>query len=100
MLKKVESRTRADDPRSQLRGLAVGYARVSTTGQGENGGSLEAQRLAIEAYADAANYTLIETFEDVGSGVGERSFYNRKRLQAALDLVVGQGRMALPPGRA
>jgi DNA invertase Pin-like site-specific DNA recombinase len=71
---------------SGLNGVAVGYARVSTKRQGEKGSSLEAQRAAIQAYSDAMGYTLIEIFEDVSSGVGAKSFHNRKRLQSALDL--------------
>lgn len=66
--------------------LAVGYIRVSTKEQGENGVSLDAQRVAIETFADIAGYTLIETFNDVSSGVGEKSFHHREGLKYALEL--------------
>jgi DNA invertase Pin-like site-specific DNA recombinase len=71
--------------------LAVGYVRVSTTGQGETGVSLEAQSKGIEAYATHDDYTLVEIFEDVGSGVGPTSFYKRDGLRNALDLAAREG---------
>jgi DNA invertase Pin-like site-specific DNA recombinase len=66
--------------------LAVGYVRVSTPDQGENGISRELQRKGIDAYADHAGYTLIEIFNDGGTGVGPTSFYKRDGLRRALDL--------------
>lgn len=71
-----------------IRKLAVGYVRVSTKNQGDNGISLEAQKVAIETFADRAGYTLIEIFEDVASGVGVKSFQQRQGLTYALDLAV------------
>ena len=87
MTQGIKGRSDTIDGRCNQRPLAVGYIRVSTTGQGENGSSLELQRRAIETYSHAMNYKLIEIFEDVASGVGAKSFYGRKNLQAALDLV-------------
>lgn len=66
--------------------FAIGYTRVSTLGQQANGGSLGDQRVAIEAFAEAMDYTLIEVFEETASGVGERSLYKRSNLKAALEL--------------
>lgn len=66
--------------------FAVGYVRVSTKGQGISGISLDAQKVAIERFAEAAGYELIECFEDTASGVGEKSFKRREGLNAALDL--------------
>nr|WP_325248642.1 recombinase family protein [Amylibacter sp.] len=74
--------------RGKLQKLAVGYVRVSTVEQGKNGISLEAQRTAVQEFASLADYSLIETFEDVASGVGEKSFDGRKNIQAAIDLVI------------
>jgi len=71
--------------------LAIGYVRVSTLSQGEDGISLEAQRKGIQAFADHAGYTLIETFEDVSSGVGSMSFYKREGLRRALELADREG---------
>ncbi|MFN3208938.1 MAG: recombinase family protein [Roseovarius sp.] len=76
------------DWKGTIRRLAVGYTRVSTTQQGERGTSQEAQRKAIATYADAMNYTLIEIFDDVASGVSAKSFHEREKLQAALDKAV------------
>ena len=91
MSKKTDRRSVENDQNSNLHRLAVGYTRVSTPGQGDKGTSLEAQRVAIETYSYALEYKLIETFDDVASGVGAKSFYNRKKLQAALNLAVRNG---------
>lgn len=67
-----------------LRKLAVGYMRVSTEKQSKIGKSLEAQRIAIETFAEEAGYVLLELYEDVASGRGENSFHAREGLQNAL----------------
>ena len=69
-----------------LRELAVGYTRVSTPRQGSSGISLEAQRAAIERYAESLGYRVLEIFDEVASGVGEKSFGERSKLRTALDL--------------
>jgi DNA invertase Pin-like site-specific DNA recombinase len=71
-----------------IRRLAVGYVRVSTPGQGHTGVSLDAQRNGIKAYSDIMGYTVIEVFEDVASGVGEKSFAKRDGLRHAIELTV------------
>lgn len=88
MPKRTDRRSTTNDQSSCLRRSAVGYTRVSTSRQGDKGTSLETQRIAIEAFAEARKYMLIETFDDVASGYGAKSFHNRKKLQATLDLVV------------
>lgn len=65
---------------------AVAYTRVSTDKQGEAGIGLEAQRAAIRAYADAAGVEIIEWFQDVASGRGEKNLANRPGLLRALEL--------------
>lgn len=70
-----------------IRRRAIGYIRVSTTGQGEHGISLDAQRDAIEAFADTAGYELLEIFEDTASGRGAASFDKRKGLNSALEFL-------------
>jgi DNA invertase Pin-like site-specific DNA recombinase len=70
------------------RKLAVGYARVSTVGQGDNGISMEAQKTSIKEFAERAGYTLVEIFEDVASGVGAKSYSTRDGLRRALDMAV------------
>jgi len=65
----------------------VGYVRVSTEGQGQNGISLDVQRDAIRAFADSLGVPLLEIFEDVATGRGAKSFPSRKGLQRALESV-------------
>lgn len=74
-----------------LKKLAVGYARVSTPSQGKNGISLEIQKDSIERFANHAGYSLIETFDEVGSGVGAKSLLARPVLRRALDIAVREG---------
>ncbi|WP_169576981.1 recombinase family protein [Sediminimonas qiaohouensis] len=80
------SKAGGDGRMQDLKRLAVGYARVSTAGQGDSGISLDAQRHVIEEFAEAAGYKLIQVFEDVSSGVGAKSFDKRPGLTSALDL--------------
>ena len=71
----------------EIRRRAIGYIRVSTKGQNENGISLDAQRDAIEAFADTAGYELLEIFEDASSGRGSTSFDKRQGLNSALEFL-------------
>jgi len=65
--------------------LAVGYIRVSTNGQVENGISLQAQHAKIRAWAEANDAELLNIFNDEGlSG----SNTDRPGLQQALQLVI------------
>ncbi|MBY3211485.1 recombinase family protein [Rhizobium laguerreae] len=64
---------------------AVAYIRVSTDKQGERGIGLEAQRAAIRTYADAAGVEIIEWFQDVASGRGEKNLELRDGLNRALE---------------
>ena len=61
---------------------AVGYIRVSTADQADNGVSLDAQRARIEAWATANGCELVGVHVDTGLS-GKRSD-NRPALQAAL----------------
>ena len=61
---------------------AVGYIRVSTTGQVTDGVSLEAQRAKIQAWALANDYDLVAIHED--AGITGTSMDKRPGLQAAL----------------
>jgi len=58
----------------------IGYIRVSTDQQSEEGVSLEAQRSKIAAYCSLYDYNLVGIHEDVGSG----KTTNRDGLEAAL----------------
>lgn len=61
--------------------IAIGYIRVSTEGQAQDGVSLEAQRAKIEAWALLNDYTLAAVHVDAGIS-GKNC--NRPGLQAAL----------------
>lgn len=60
----------------------VGYARVSTDGQAQDGVSLDAQRARIEAWSLANGYELSTVHVDAGLSGGRAD--NRPALQAAL----------------
>jgi len=62
--------------------IAVGYCRVSTSTQAEEGVSLDAQRERIEAWCQAHGYELVAVHTDAGLS-GKRAD-NRPGLQAAL----------------
>ena len=62
---------------------AVGYIRVSTSGQAVDGVSLDAQRAKIEAWAELSGYELVAVYEDAGLS-GKRAD-NRAGLQGALN---------------
>ena len=59
----------------------VGYVRVSTEGQAEEGVSLDAQRAKLRAYAVAADLELVAVHEDAGASAKTLA---RPGLQAAL----------------
>lgn len=61
----------------------VTYLRVSTARQGASGLGLEAQRNAIEGYAQSRNASIVKEFVEVESG---KSTSNRPELAAALHL--------------
>ena len=61
---------------------AIGYIRVSTEGQAQDGVSLEAQRAKIEAWAMLNDYELVAVRVD--AGISGKGMANRPGLQAAL----------------
>ena len=67
---------------------AIGYVRVSTQGQVEDGVSLDAQEAKVRAWADLNGAEEVVIFRDEGIS-GKRSD-NRPGLQSALDMV-GKG---------
>lgn len=62
----------------------VGYTRVSTDHQANDGLSLEAQRSKIKAYSEAMGLTLVDIIEDAGQSAKS---LNRPGLQKALSLL-------------
>ena len=67
---------------------AIGYVRVSTAGQVEDGVSLDVQQARIAAWCEANGYELVETLVDAGLS-GSRAD-NRPALQAALAAAAAQ----------
>lgn len=61
---------------------AIGYIRVSTQGQADEGVSLSAQRAKIEAWCIANDMELVAVFEDAGLSGGSMS--GREGLHAAM----------------
>lgn len=68
---------------------AIGYIRVSTTGQAEDGVSLQAQRERIDAWCLANGFELAGCFTD--EGISGKRADNRPELQKAIDAVEGSG---------
>jgi DNA invertase Pin-like site-specific DNA recombinase len=63
---------------------AIAYYRVSTTGQGKSGLGLNAQREAVERFAQSEGINLLASFQEVESGKGADALDRRPVLQAAL----------------
>lgn len=64
----------------------IGYLRVSTSRQGRSGLGLEAQQLAIEAFAAREGLNVLTWFVDVETGKGTDALERRPRLAAALEM--------------
>jgi site-specific DNA recombinase len=64
---------------------AIGYIRVSTSGQVEDGVSLDAQEAKVKAWADLNNADEVVIFRD--EGISGKRADNRPGLQSALDAV-------------
>lgn len=65
--------------------VAIGYCRVSTEGQAEDGVSLDAQRAKLEAWAALNDEPELLVFVD--AGISGSSMAQRPGLQSALDAV-------------
>ena len=62
---------------------AIGYCRVSTTDQADNGVSLEAQEAKIHAWCDLNDYELVSCFVD--AGISGKDTKSRPGLNEAMD---------------
>ena len=62
----------------------VAYHRVSTAAQGRSGLGLEAQRAAVEAFANAEGFEIVESFTEIETGKGSDALDRRPKLKAAL----------------
>lgn len=67
---------------SIVKQIARGYTRVSTTGQSEDGVSLETQKVRIKAYCEYRNLNLVEFYTD--AGISAKDMENRPELQRLL----------------
>ena len=76
----------------------VGYIRVSTTGQAEEGVSLEAQKAKIEAWCNLNDGELVALFEDAGISGGGMA--KRDGLQDALKATTKGMALVTPPSAA
>ena len=63
---------------------AIGYVRVSTTGQERSGLGLEAQRQAIAEFAEREGFTVAEWFTEAESGAGADALEKRPQLASAI----------------
>ena len=63
---------------------AIGYTRVSTKAQGDSGLGLEAQRAAIQSFADRDGFEVVQWFSEVETGKGADALERRPQLAAAL----------------
>ena len=62
----------------------IGYVRVSTSQQGRSGLGLEAQKQALQRFAEAEGFTLVRVFVEVETGKGSDALERRPQLAAAL----------------
>src|SRR5262245_5581297 len=69
--------------------MAIGYTRVSTRSQAEEGASLPAQEARIADWCRFHGYTLQAVYSD--PGISGRKIENRPGLQAALGAVCQTG---------
>jgi len=63
---------------------AIGYVRVSTAGQARSGLGLEAQKAAIEEFAEREGFTVNLWFTEAESGAGSDALDKRPQLAAAI----------------
>ena len=61
---------------------AIGYVRVSTSSQERSGLGLEAQRQAIEEFAEREGLTVNQWFTEAESGAGINALAKRPQLAA------------------
>jgi DNA invertase Pin-like site-specific DNA recombinase len=62
----------------------IGYLRVSTGAQGRSGLGIEAQREALERFAEAEGFQLARVFTEIETGKGADALERRPQLAAAL----------------
>ena len=63
---------------------AIAYYRVSTRAQGRSGLGVEAQRAAVERFAEGESITILAEHVEAESGKGSDALMRRPQLRAAL----------------
>jgi DNA invertase Pin-like site-specific DNA recombinase len=63
----------------------IGYLRVSTAKQGRSGLGLEAQQEAVERFAAAEGFEVLQWFSEEETGKGSEALERRPQLKAALE---------------
>ena len=63
---------------------AIAYIRVSTDKQGKSGLGLEAQKAALEGFAEREGFELVSRFQEVETGKGADALSKRPQLAKAL----------------
>jgi len=64
----------------------IAYYRVSTQKQGRSGLGLEAQRVAVQAFAKAEGLMVEAEYTEVETGKGQDALDRRPQLKAALNM--------------
>ncbi len=64
--------------------VLISYVRVSTDRQGKSGLGLDAQRAAIQAFADANGYEVVREYQEIETAKGADALDRRPQLAAAL----------------
>lgn len=64
---------------------AIAYVRVSTAKQGKSGLGMDAQLAAIQHFAQAEGFSVVEVFTEVETGKGSDALAKRPQLRNALD---------------
>ena len=62
----------------------IAYHRVSTAAQGRSGLGLDAQRAAVQAFAKAEGFDIVDSFTEIETGKGSDALERRPELKAAL----------------
>src|SRR5437868_1373044 len=88
-------RARGSSAQSPKAARVVGYVRVSTDMQAQEGVSLEAQRARLKAYCVAQDLTLIEIIADEGLSAKSLDRPGLRRALSMLDRYEAQGIVVL-----
>jgi DNA invertase Pin-like site-specific DNA recombinase len=73
-----------EHPRKSMSQCAIAYYRVSTQRQGRSGLGLDAQRLAVQRFADIEGIQIGDAFTEIETGKGADAPERRPQLAAAL----------------